>query len=159
VSQTQLQRTEVNLSEIADEVILQERDRDPGHHVEVLIEPNLMADCDARLARIVLENLLGNAWKYSHKAGQPRIEFGRAPGALGEAPIFQVRDNGAGFDMSRSDRLFKPFTRLHQPSEFQGSGIGLATVRRILERHGGRIRGEGQVGQGSVFEFTFGQTE
>ena len=157
VSQTQLQRTEVNLSDIAEEVIRQERHRDPGHHVDVLIEPHLMADCDARLAQIVLENLLGNAWKYSRKAAQPRIEFGRAPGTPDEAPSFQVRDNGAGFDMSRSDRLFKPFTRLHQPSEFQGSGIGLATVRRIIERHGGHIAGEGAVGRGAMFQFLFGR--
>ena len=157
VSQTQLQRTEVNLSEIADEVIRQERHRDPGHQVEVLIEPHLIADCDARLAQIVLENLLGNAWKYSRKAAQPRIEFGRAPGETGEVPSFQVRDNGAGFDMSRSDRLFKPFTRLHQPNEFQGSGIGLATVRRIIERHGGHIAGEGAVGRGAMFQFLFGR--
>ena len=157
VSQTQLQRTEVNLSEIADEVIRQERHRDPDHHVDVLIEPHLIADCDARLAQIVLENLLGNAWKYSRKAAQPRIEFGRAPGTPDEAPSFQVRDNGAGFDMSRSDRLFKPFTRLHQPNEFQGSGIGLATVRRIIERHGGHIAGEGAVGRGAMFQFLFGR--
>jgi PAS domain S-box-containing protein len=157
VSQTQLQRTQVNLSEIAEEVIQQERHRDPGHHVEVVITPNLMADCDARLTQIVLENLLGNAWKYSRKAAQPRIEFGQAPCAKDGTLAFYVRDNGAGFDMSRSDRLFKPFTRLHQPSEFQGSGIGLATVRRIIERHGGQITGEGVVGEGATFCFLLGR--
>jgi PAS domain S-box-containing protein len=157
VSQTQLQRTEVNLSEIAEAVIRQERHRDPEHAVEVIIEPQLIAHCDARLAQIVLENLLGNAWKYSHKTLQPRIEFGRTPDQPGETPVFFVRDNGAGFDMSRSDRLFKPFTRLHQPSEFQGSGIGLATVRRIIERHGGHIAGEGTVGRGAEFQFLFGR--
>jgi light-regulated signal transduction histidine kinase (bacteriophytochrome) len=125
--------------------------------VEVVIEPKLIAHCDARLAQIVLENLLGNAWKYSHKTPQPRIEFGRTPDQPGEMPVFFVRDNGAGFDMSRSDRLFKPFNRLHQPSEFQGSGIGLATVRRIIERHGGHIAGEGAVGRGAVFQFLFGR--
>lgn len=158
VSQTQLQRSQVDLSKIAEEVIRQERHRDPEHRVEVVIAPNLFADCDARLAQIVLENLLGNAWKYSHKTEQPCIEFGRAPSAAGAPPLFYVRDNGAGFDMTRSDRLFKPFNRLHQPSEFQGSGIGLATVRRIIERHGGQIAGEGAVGRGAEFQFLFGRS-
>jgi PAS domain S-box-containing protein len=157
VSQTQLQRSKVNLSEIAEEVIRQERHRDPEHRVEVVIAPNLFADCDARLAQIVLENLLGNAWKYSHKVMQPRIEFGKVPCPIDGTLYFSVRDNGAGFEMSRSDRLFKPFTRLHHPSEFQGSGIGLATVRRIIERHGGEIAGEGVVGEGATFRFLFGR--
>ncbi|MDZ4130619.1 MAG: ATP-binding protein [Hydrogenophaga sp.] len=158
VSQTQLQRTWANLSDMAEEVIRQERQRDPENPVEVTIEPDLFADCDPHLARIALENLLGNAWKYSRNTPQPRIEFGRVPHSVTNAPMFFVRDNGAGFDMSRSDRLFKPFTRLHQPSEFQGSGIGLATVHRIIERHGGQIHGEGEVGRGAVFQFVFGRT-
>lgn len=156
VSQTQLQRTWTNLSEMAEEVIRQERQRDPGNPVEVIIEPGLFADCDPHLAQIALENLLGNAWKYSRNTPQPRIEFGRVPSSGTNAPMFFVSDNGAGFDMSRSDRLFKPFTRLHQPSEFQGSGIGLATVHRIIERHGGQIHGKGEVGRGAVFQFMFG---
>jgi PAS domain S-box-containing protein len=159
VSQTQLQRTEVNLSEIAADVVRQERHRDPEHQLTVNIEAGLITSCDARLAQIVLENLIGNAWKYSHKSAQPRIEFGRVPADRPEdVPMFFVRDNGAGFDMARADRLFKPFTRLHQPSEFQGSGIGLATVRRIIERHGGHISGEGAVGQGAEFRFWFGRS-
>jgi PAS domain S-box-containing protein len=158
VSQTQLQRTWANLSEMADEVMRQERQRDPENLVEVVIEPELFADCDPHLARIALENLLGNAWKYSRNTPQPRIEFGRVPSSEAGPPTFFVRDNGAGFDMSRSDRLFKPFTRLHQPSEFQGSGIGLATVHRIIERHGGQIHGQGDVGRGAVFQFMFGRS-
>lgn len=158
VSQTQLQRTWSNLSDMAQEVIRQERQQDPENPVEVIIEPELFADCDPHLAQIALENLLGNAWKYSRNTSQPRIEFGRVPHSVTSAPMFFVRDNGAGFDMSRSDRLFKPFTRLHQPSEFQGSGIGLATVHRIIERHGGQIHGEGEVGRGAVFQFRFGRT-
>ena len=156
VSQTQLQRARVNLSGIADEVIRQERQRDPDHLVEVQVTPDLYADCDARLVKIVLENLLGNAWKYSRKVPRPRIELGLVANGASGMPMYFVRDNGAGFDMSRSDRLFKPFSRLHQPSEFHGSGIGLATVRRIIERHGGQIAGEGVVGQGSTFQFSFG---
>lgn len=156
VSQTQLQRTWTNLSDMAEEVVRQERQRDPENPVEVIIEPELFADCDPLLAQIALENLLGNAWKYSRNTPQPRIEFGRVPSSGTNAPMFFVSDNGAGFDMSRSDRLFKPFTRLHQPSEFQGSGIGLATVHRIIERHGGQIDGKGEVGRGAVFQFMFG---
>lgn len=158
VSQTQLQRTWTNLSDMAEDVIQQERQRDPKNSVEVVIEPELFADCDPHLAQIALENLLGNAWKYSRNTPQPRIEFGRLRDREADAATFFIRDNGAGFDMSRSDRLFKPFTRLHQPSEFQGSGIGLATVHRIIERHGGQIHGEGEVGQGAVFQFMFGRT-
>ena len=157
VSQTQLQFEAVNLSEMAESVLQQERLRDPAHKVRVQIEPDLVAQCDPRMARIVLENLLGNAWKYSAHAAQPRIELvGLAPTADG-LPRFMVRDNGAGFEMTRADRLFKPFSRLHQPTEFQGSGIGLATVRRIIERHGGQISGEGQVGLGASFQFHFGR--
>lgn len=157
VSQGHLQRMDVDLSDLAEVVIRQERHRDPAREVEVVIAPGLTANCDARLAHIVLENLLGNALKYSRGRSQPRIEFGRAPSAPGDPPLFYIRDNGAGFDMSRSDRLFKPFTRLHSPSEFEGTGIGLATVRRIIERHGGQIHATGEVGVGATFWFSFGR--
>ena len=120
------------------------------------MEPGLTAHCDPHLCRIVLENLLGNAWKYSRHQAQPRIEFGQLEQTEDGHPVFYVRDNGAGFEMSRADRLFKPFNRLHSATEFEGSGIGLATVRRIIERHGGHIKGEGVVGRGSTFEFSFG---
>ncbi len=156
VSQGQLQRMDVNLSELAEDVIRQERHRDPTREIEVVIPPGLMANCDPRLAHIVLENLIGNAWKYSRHQPVARIELGRCMHAQGPLPGFFVRDNGAGFEMSRADRLFKPFTRLHSPSEFEGSGIGLATVRRIIERHGGQIRGEGKTGEGAMFCFSFG---
>ncbi|MCB2018005.1 MAG: PAS domain S-box protein [Hydrogenophaga sp.] len=156
VSQGSLQRTDVNLSDVADDVIRQERHRDPSRTVQVRIAPKLMANCDPRMAQIVLENLLGNAWKYSRHTELPTIEVGAVKQPPGQPPVFFVRDNGAGFDMSRADRLFKPFNRLHSANEFEGSGVGLATVRRILERHGGFIHGEGHVGQGSVFEFSFG---
>ncbi len=157
VSQTQLQPSEVNLSDMAEEVIRQERLRNPRHGVEVRIEPGMVAECDPQLAQIVLENLLGNAWKYTAKVAQPRIEFLCLPPTADGLPRFAVRDNGAGFEMARIDRLFKPFSRLHHPSEFEGSGIGLATVRRILERHGGQISGEGAVGHGATFLLHFGR--
>jgi signal transduction histidine kinase len=103
---------------------------------------------------VVLENLLGNAWKYTGKTAQAVIEFGKTD--TGE---FMVRDNGAGFDPARSDGLFQPFRRLHAPEEFEGTGIGLATVRRIVERHGGAVRGEGALGAGAAFYFTLPGTE
>jgi PAS domain S-box-containing protein len=156
VSQGDLQRKEVNLSDLAREVMLLAQAAEPNRSVRVQIEPTLSANCDDRMAHIVLENLLGNAWKYTGQTQDARIELGKKPHSPDEAPVFFVKDNGAGFDMDRSDRLFKPFNRLHASSEFEGSGIGLATVRRILERHGGFIRGEGEVGQGATFEFSFG---
>ncbi|MFC3683444.1 PAS domain-containing sensor histidine kinase [Hydrogenophaga luteola] len=156
VSQGTLQRMNTNLSELAHDVIRQERQRDPTREVEVEIEDDLYADCDPRMAQIVLENLLGNAWKYTRQTANARISFTRANNAGTGAAEFCIRDNGAGFDMARAERLFKAFNRLHTASEFEGSGIGLATVRRILERHGGHIWGEGAVGQGARFEFCFG---
>ena len=122
----------------------------------MVIEPDLHANCDPRLAHIVLENLIGNAWKYSRRTPHARVEFGACQdGETGTAGFF-VSDNGAGFDMARADRLFKPFTRLHSSAEFEGSGIGLATVRRIIERHSGQIKAEGKPGQGARFCFHFG---
>lgn len=156
VSQGKLQRMNVNLNELIDSVIRQERDRDPTHTVEIAIAPSLFADCDPRMAQIVLENLIGNAWKYSHKNSHPRIEIGQRQADSAGASTFFIQDNGAGFDMARADRLFRPFTRLHTHQEFEGSGIGLATVRRIVERHGGFVRAQGEVGSGACFEFSFG---
>ena len=108
-----------------------------------------------RLLRIVLENLLGNAWKFTSKKDDARIELGDTE-MQGETVYF-VRDNGAGFDMTYADRLFRSFQRLHKDTEFPGTGIGLATVQRIVERHGGRVWAEGAVGQGATFWFTLGR--
>ena len=156
VSQGTLQRMHTNISELAEDVVRQERHRDPTRQVKIDIDPGLIADCDPRLAHIVLENLLGNAWKYTRHTAEPHIALRLVHAANGGPAVFCIEDNGAGFDPSRADRLFKAFTRLHASNEFEGSGIGLATVRRILERHGGHIRGEGAVGQGARFEFSFG---
>jgi light-regulated signal transduction histidine kinase (bacteriophytochrome) len=105
------------------------------------------------LLRIVLENLLGNAWKFTAQRVPARIEFGIAPQADGSAAYF-VGDNGVGFDMIYADKLFRPFQRLHSENEFPGTGIGLATVQRIIQRHGGRVWAEGVVGKGAAFYFT-----
>lgn len=157
VSQGQLQRMDVNLNDLTESVVRHERDRDPTHQVEIEIAPDLRANCDPRMAQIVLENLIGNAWKYAHKQTGPRIEIGQQPQQPGTPPTFFVKDNGAGFDEQFSNRLFKPFSRLHTAAEFEGSGIGLATVRRILERHGGYIRAQSAPGQGACFWFSFGE--
>jgi signal transduction histidine kinase len=117
----------------------------------------LAVEADGGLLRIVLDNLLGNAWKFTSKTAEPRIAFGaeRRDGS----EVFFVRDNGAGFDMAYADKLFAPFRRLHGEAEFQGTGIGLATVRRIVERHGGRVWAEGAPGRGASVFFTLPSAE
>jgi light-regulated signal transduction histidine kinase (bacteriophytochrome) len=119
------------------------------------IRPGVVVIGDGQLLRIALQNLLENAWKFSSKEPGARIEFGMVQ-ASGE-PAYFVRDNGAGFDMTYAGRLFGPFQRLHSQHEFPGSGIGLATVQRIIHRHGGRVWAEGLVGQGATFYFTLGR--
>ena len=155
VSQGKLVLDQVNLSAMAQQVVAQEQLRDPQRQVLVTIEPGLSARCDRKLARIILENLIGNAWKYSRERVDAQIEFGTLSGREGGRKMLFVRDNGAGFNMAYSGSLFKPFHRLHHESEFEGSGIGLATVHRILERHGGVIRGESAEGDGACFYFSF----
>ena len=118
----------------------------------ILVEPGLTADCDRGLLLIVLENLLGNAWKFTAKRTEAQITFGREK-KNGETTYF-IRDNGAGFDMAYSDRLFGAFQRLHSEQEFEGTGIGLATVQRVVTRHGGRVWAEGAVGVGATIWFT-----
>jgi signal transduction histidine kinase len=125
---------------------------EPLHNAEFVIASGVKAVADEGLMRIVLFNLLCNAWKYSAKAEFPRIEFGSK---MDEGQhVFIVRDNGAGFDESLAERLFKPFERLHPQSEFAGTGVGLATVRRIVNRHGGEIWATGHVDRGATFFFT-----
>jgi PAS domain S-box-containing protein len=155
VSKGKLVLEPVDLSALAQKVVEQQRLSDPQRQVEVTIEPGLSARCDSKFARIILENLMGNAWKYSRGRADAQIKFGlHATHEDGRNMLF-VRDNGAGFNMAYSDSLFKPFHRLHQDDEFEGSGIGLATVHRILERHGGTIRGESTEGAGACFYFSF----
>jgi light-regulated signal transduction histidine kinase (bacteriophytochrome) len=119
------------------------------------IQPDLLAQGDARLLLQVLDNLLGNAWKFSSLQAQSLIAFGREQSPGGEA-VYVVRDNGAGFDMAYSEKLFGAFERLHTVSEYAGTGIGLATVHRIITRHGGRVWAESAPGHGAAFYFTLG---
>ncbi|MDP3247361.1 MAG: PAS domain S-box protein [Polaromonas sp.] len=155
VSKGKLVLEEVDLSVMAQQVVMQERQRDPKRPVQVIIQPGIRGQCDSKLARIILENLIGNAWKYSRQQPDAMIEFGLMPAREGGRKMLFVRDNGTGFNMAYADSLFKPFHRLHHDTEFEGSGIGLATVHRILERHGGLIRGESSEGAGACFYFSF----
>ena len=147
-----LEFRDVDLSALAAEVVEELRAGEPERDVEVLIEPNVSATGDKELLRVALQNLLGNAFKFTSQQPHARVQFGRTEHA-GQAAIF-VRDNGVGFDMNNADKLFRPFERLHSESEFSGTGIGLATVHRIIARHGGRVSAEGAIGDGATFYFT-----
>ena len=143
----------VDLSALVLEIVDVLRAAHPGRQVEVVVAEGIMAKGDARLLRVMLENLLGNAWKFTGKQPSGRIEFGMTQ--IAETPgVYFVRDNGAGFDMAYADKLFAPFQRLHRVTEFDGTGIGLATVQRVVHRHGGRVWAEGAVGEGATFYFT-----
>lgn len=150
VSRAELQRRPVNLSSLAEAIAAELRQAEPQRSVELVIAPGLRAQGDERLLRLVLENLLRNAWKFTSKQPAARIEFGYNP----EPPAFFVRDNGAGFDMAYADKLFGVFQRLHSATEFPGTGVGLAIVQRIINRHGGFIRAEGVPAMGATFYFS-----
>jgi DNA-binding response OmpR family regulator len=152
VGRAALRSERVDLSAIAVSVAAELARSAPEREAEWVIEPGIEADADPRLLRVVLENLLGNAWKFSCKTDGARIEVSTLVEA--NQRVYYVRDNGAGFDMSYAGKLFTPFTRLHAEREFAGTGIGLATVQRIIDRHGGRIWAEGEVGKGAVVSFT-----
>jgi light-regulated signal transduction histidine kinase (bacteriophytochrome) len=146
----------VDLSELASSILVSLGEASPNRHVETVIEPRCQVSADPGLMQIVLQNLLRNAWKFTSRCETARIEFGCT--RRGKGSVFYVRDNGAGFDQSYADRLFKPFQRLHASSEFPGIGIGLATVRRIITRHGGVVWAEGKVDKGAAFYFTLDST-
>jgi PAS domain S-box-containing protein len=152
LTRTELRPVAVDLSALAEAVAAELRQREPQRRVEFVIARGVVAGGDARLLRFALDNLLGNAWKYSGTREEARIEFGAAP-IDGQTTYF-VRDNGAGFDMTYVEKLFRPFQRLHTEREFPGTGIGLASVKRVVGRHGGRVWAEGTVDRGATFYFT-----
>jgi light-regulated signal transduction histidine kinase (bacteriophytochrome) len=146
----------VDLSSLAQEIADELTKREPGRRVSFTIAPKSVAVGDARFLRGVLENLFGNAWKFTNKRQEAKIEFGQTE-KEGERAFF-VRDNGAGFDMQYANRLFGVFQRLHTTEEFPGTGVGLATVQRIIHRHGGRVWAEGEVDRGATFYFSLPNT-
>jgi signal transduction histidine kinase len=177
ITRWEMERAKADISDLARKTVASLRQSQPGRDVEVIIEEGLAADGDIRLLRVVMDNLLGNAWKFSGKTANARIEVGkktiadsgcriaekgqgrpaeeRQARAGSETPISQiayfVRDNGVGFDMAYVDKLFGAFQRLHSTAEFEGTGIGLATVQRAILRHGGRVWAHGEVGKGATF--------
>jgi PAS domain S-box-containing protein len=153
VTRVEINRQPIDLTEMGRSVAQELRRINPERNVELIVEPGLRADGDPHLVRTVLENLLGNAWKFTLKREHARIEFGQIRDH--QTCAFFVRDNGAGFNQSYAHRLFGAFQRLHANDEFPGTGVGLASVLRIVTRHGGRIWARGAVHQGAVFYFTF----
>jgi signal transduction histidine kinase len=152
VTRAELHREPVDLSALAASVAQELRQHEPGRDVTFSLQPGLTAHGDPRLLRVLLENLLGNAWKFTSKRSGAHIEFfAETPG--GE-PHYVVRDNGVGFDMAYAGKLFSPFQRMHKPTEFPGTGIGLATVQRIVHRHGGHIQAQASLNGGATFRFT-----
>lgn len=154
-TRAELHLAPVDLSRTASELAARLLEEHPDHSAEFEIEDNLRWNCDEALLRIVLQNLLANALKFTAKREKALIEFGAAPQPDGSLAYF-VRDNGAGFDMRNTDKLFGPFQRLHAAKDFSGSGIGLATAKRIIHRHGGAIWAEAAVDKGATFFFTLG---
>jgi light-regulated signal transduction histidine kinase (bacteriophytochrome) len=142
-----------DLSAVAKAVATELKQKDPNRLVDWVIAEGLSVEGDPRLLRVALENLLCNAWKFTAKHPRARIEFGALPQSNGARTYF-VRDDGAGFDMARVGNLFTPFKRLHDQSQFRGTGIGLATVQRAIQRHRGKIWAEGAVEHGATFCFT-----
>jgi PAS domain S-box-containing protein len=151
VSRSEMILGDVDLTVVAQEIMQELTSSEPLRHARFAIAENLQAKGDARLLRVVLENLLGNAWKFTANRPEAQIEFGYKPGS---EDIYRVQDNGAGFDMSFAHKLFGAFQRLHAAKDFSGNGIGLATVQRIIRRHGGQIWAESVVDRGAAFYFT-----
>ena len=164
VAHWELQYESVDMSALAQEIVDKLKQATPQRQVEVAIMPKLVVEGDRELLKIALENLLGNAWKYTSKKTNARIEFGLSdstveisnlPHASSNTVVYFIRDNGVGFDSSYANKLFIPFQRLHTANEFEGTGIGLSTVQRIIHRHNGQVWAEGIVEQGATFYFGF----
>jgi PAS domain S-box-containing protein len=152
LSRAELRREQVDLGRLVREAEARLRNEQPGREVELTVEPDLVVQADARLLGVAIDNLLGNAWKFTRGRTPAHVHVGRVAddGAIG----YFVRDDGVGFDMAHASNLFAPFKRLHGVREFEGTGIGLATVQRIVHRHGGRVWAESAVGSGATFYFT-----
>jgi len=157
ITRAPLRKERLSLTELAQNVITDLQEKDSARKIAIHVANGVTAQGDARLMTIVLANLLGNAWKFTSKQPEAEIVVGQENHENENA--FFVRDNGAGFDMAYADKLFAPFQRLHRDTEFEGTGIGLATVQRIIARHGGRIWAKSTVGKGTTFFFTLGGKE
>ncbi|HKO18432.1 MAG TPA: ATP-binding protein, partial [Acidobacteriaceae bacterium] len=145
---------QLDLSAMVDSILKDLATAHPDRHVEWVVQSGCYVTADRGLMLVVMQNLLRNAWKFSSRNPAARIEFGRKQ--QGSDAVYFVRDNGAGFDQRLAGQLFKPFQRLHAETEFTGSGVGLATVHRIIERHEGTVWAEGEIGKGATFYFTLG---
>jgi len=156
VSRQQIHRIDFNLSAAAEKIGAALAEAEPQRRVELVIEPGMKVHADPGLVRVLLDNLIGNAWKFTASANPARIEVGSIQ--EGGETVYFVRDNGAGFDMAYANKLFAPFQRLHGREEFEGTGIGLSIVRRVAMKHGGGVRAEGSVGSGATFYFTLGMS-
>jgi light-regulated signal transduction histidine kinase (bacteriophytochrome) len=152
VTSSDIRREPIDISAIAREMAARLQEGEPDRQVEFIIADGLSVSGDRGLLTIALQNLIGNAWKYSGRREQSQIEIGQS--TVGGCDAIFVRDNGAGFDMAHASRLFGTFQRLHKASEFEGTGVGLATVQRIVQRHGGHIWAEAEVDRGATFFFT-----
>lgn len=151
VTRREMRREDVHLSHIVLDVCRRLQAAAPAREVELCIEPDVHASGDTRLLTVLLENLLGNAWKFTSRQPHAKIEFGVQ--AKDGGRVYHVRDNGAGFDMTLAAKLFQPFSRLHAARDYEGTGVGLAIVRRVVHRHGGEIWAEAKVGEGATFFF------
>ncbi|PKN38189.1 MAG: hypothetical protein CVU62_04850 [Deltaproteobacteria bacterium HGW-Deltaproteobacteria-2] len=156
ITRMEMNIEKINLTVIARSVMSELQKSQPQRHVEISIADSLEDTADLRLMRIVLDNLLSNAWKFTERQTKAKIEFGLLK-AEGGGKVYFIRDNGAGFDMAYADKLFAPFQRLHADDEFPGTGIGLATVRRIINRHGGKVWAEGEIDKGATFYFSLNE--
>jgi light-regulated signal transduction histidine kinase (bacteriophytochrome) len=152
ITRTELTLGSVDLGKTSRQVSQELQSSQPARSVEFILPEQLVVKADSRLIRIALENLLGNAWKFTSKSAYARIEFGSL--LQDEKKVLFVRDNGVGFDMAYKSKLFSAFQRLHPANEFEGSGIGLSIVHRIIHRHGGQVWAEGEIGRGATFYFT-----